>query len=442
MSFGWRSIARRAALGLAAALALGAALAQATPFLVVDADTDQVLLQNEATAPWYPASLTKLMTVYVALDAVRSGRLTLDTPLVMSARAARMPPSKMGFRPGTEVTLDNALKMLMVKSPNDVAVMVAEGISGSVEAFADEMNADARRLGLHESHFVNPNGLQNPAHLSSARDMAMIARALLREFPEHADLFDIGAIQLGARYIPNHNGLLGRYPGADGMKTGFTCPAGFNVVASAKHFGRRLIVVVLGAPTARSRNQEAADLFDRGFAMSGGGASLESLPTGSGPPPNMRADVCLHRSAALIAAAEEEGEGDPSALARDSAARGMVPTPLAAFFASTTQIQHTKLPVGRIRFDPVRVYIGPAPGWKGPVLGARPTATETAAAPAGAKTLSIDNAATVTEGDASAPPQPSSRWKVKLRRHRVKRTAAHKPARAAADKSEKTSSTN
>ena len=287
-------MARRAMLGVAA-LILVATSAQATPFLVVDADSDQVLMQSEATQPWYPASLTKLMTVYVALDAVRAGKLTLDTPLVMSARAARMPPSKMGFKPGTEVTLDNALKMLMVKSPNDVAVMVAEGVSGSVEAFANDMNADAQRLGLHESHFVNPNGLHNPDHVSSARDMAMIARALLREFPNQADLFDIGAIQLGRQYIPNHNGLLGRYPGADGMKTGFTCPAGFNVVASANHSGRRLIVVVLGAPSARSRNQEAADLFDRGFAMGGGGASLESLPTGSGPAPNMRADVCLHR---------------------------------------------------------------------------------------------------------------------------------------------------
>ena len=439
MSFGWCSIGRRAALGFAAALALGAALARATPFLVVDADTDQVLMQNEATAPWYPASLTKLMTVYVALDAVRSGRLTLDTPLVMSARAARMPPSKMGFRPGTEVTLDNALKMLMVKSPNDIAVMVAEGVSGSVEAFAGEMNADARRLGLHESHFVNPNGLQNPAHVSSARDMAMIARALLREFPEHADLFDIGAIQLGARYIPNHNGLLGRYPGADGMKTGFTCPAGFNIVASANHSGRRLIVVVLGAPTARSRNQEAANLFDSGFAMGGGGPTLGSLPDGSGPAPNMRADVCLHRNAALIAATEEEGEGDPSA---GESGHGIVPTPLAAFFASTTRIQHTELPVGRIRFDPVRVYIGPAPGWKGPVLGARPTATQTAAAAAGAKTLSLDNVTAITEGDAGPPPRHISKSKWRLRRHRLKRTAAHKSARAAAEKSEKTPSTN
>ena len=249
------------------------------------------------------------MTVYVALDAVRNGKLTLDTPLIMSARAARMPPSKMGFRPGTEVTLDNALKMLMVKSPNDVAVMVAEGVSGSVEAFADDMNADAQRLGLRESHFVNPNGLHNPAHVSSARDMAIIARALLREFPDHADLFSIGALQLGRQYIPNHNGLLGRYPGADGMKTGFTCPAGFNVVASANHNGTHLIVVVLGAPRARARNQEAADLFDRGFAMGGGSGSLESLPSGSGAP-DPHANVCLHRNAAALAAAEDDGISD------------------------------------------------------------------------------------------------------------------------------------
>ncbi len=233
---------RRVMFGLVAAIAFGAGPAPATPYLVADAASGQVLIENEGAAVWYPASLTKLMTVYVALDAVRAGKLTLDAPLVMSARGARMPPSKMGFRPGTEVTLDNALKMLMVTSPNDVAVMVAEGVSGSVKAFADDMNAAGRRLGLHESHFVNPNGLHDANHVSSARDMAMIARALMREFPEHADLFGIGALQLGNKIMPNHNGLLGRYPGADGMKTGFTCPAGFNVVASANRFGRRLIV--------------------------------------------------------------------------------------------------------------------------------------------------------------------------------------------------------
>ena len=264
---------------LACALALGAGSAAAAPALVVDVDSGQTLFQRDATEPWFPASLTKLMTTYVALQAVRDGRLTLDTPLTMSARAANMPASKMGFRPGVEVTLDNALKMLMVKSPNDVAVMIAESVSGSVEDFADEMNATGRRLGLKESHFVNPNGLHNPAHVSSARDMAIIARALLKDFPDHGDLYGIGALQLGDEIIQNHNGLLGRYPGADGMKTGFTCPAGFNVVGSATQGGRRLIVVVLGSPSARERTIEAAHLLDQGFARWGGGeGALADLP--------------------------------------------------------------------------------------------------------------------------------------------------------------------
>jgi D-alanyl-D-alanine carboxypeptidase len=376
-ALGVGSIVRRAIMGLAAMLTISAVSAQATPYLVVDADSGEVLVQNEATAPWYPASLTKLMTVYVALDAVRNGKLTLDTPLVMSVRAARMAPSKMGFRPGTEVTLDNALKMLMVKSPNDVAVMVAEGVSGSVEGFADDMNAAAQHLGLRESHFVNPNGLHDPAHVSSARDMGMIARALLHEFPAHADLFSIGALQLGNQYIPNHNGLLGRYPGADGMKTGFTCPAGFNVVASASDYGRRLIVVVLGAPTARSRNQEAANLFDRGFAMNGGGfGSLDSLPSGSGPAPNMRADICLRRNAALLAAAEDEGLAEPVQAGGTAGRAPGIPIPIAALL--TPAPAHTVLLDQRIRFDPVHVYVGPAPGWKGPTLGARPASAPTA----------------------------------------------------------------
>src|SRR6202042_2664479 len=401
MQFGQMRRARQTAL-LGMALALFASPVLANPTLVIDANSGQVLIESQPTANWYPASVTKLMTVYVALQAVRAGRMTMDTPFVVSQRAANMPASKMGFRPGTQVTLDNALKMLMVKSPNDVAVMVAEGVSGSIEAFADDMNADAQRLGLHESHFVNPNGLHNPAHVSSARDMATIARALLSEFPDHADLFSIGALQLGRQYIPNHNGLLGRYPGADGMKTGFTCPAGFNVVASANHSGRRLIVVVLGAPSARSRNQEAADLFDRGFASGGGGSSLESLPSGSGAAPNMRANVCLHRNAAALAAAEDDGMAQQAEAAAGSAGRnGVIPTPLVALFAPVAV--HTELTNERIRFDPVPVYIGPAPGWKGPVLGAHPTTTETASAPAGAKTISAQDGSAPSEGDASAP---------------------------------------
>ncbi len=281
--------------------------AAAEPYLVADADTGDVLMQSDATEPWFPASTTKLMTVYVALSAVRDGKLTMDTPLTMSAHAAHEPPSKMGFRPGTLVTLDNALKMLMVKSPNDVAVMIGESISGSVDAFAAEMNAAAAKLGMRELHFVNPNGLHNPEHYSSARDMAILARALLKEFPDHADLFDIGALQFGGQIIRNHNGLIGRYPGADGMKTGFTCPAGWNVVATAKHDGRKLIVVIFGSSSPRVRTNEAAMLFDRGFTMSATGQKLDALPASAvTAPPDMREAICHGRGRAGMLAMQED----------------------------------------------------------------------------------------------------------------------------------------
>ena len=331
--------------------------ANATPYLVVDASSGQVLIENEATALWYPAALTDLMTAYVALDAVRAGRLTMDTPLVMSARAAGAPPMKMGFAPGTEVTLDNALKMLMVETANDVAIMIAEGVSGSVEAFADQMNTAARRLGLRESHFVNPDGVHDPSHISSARDIAIVSLALLREFPEHTGLYGIGELQLGIKFIINHNGLLGRYPGADGIASGFTCSAGFNVVASASRSGRRLLVVVLGLPSAKLRTLEAADLFDRGFAMSGGSVSLDGLAVPSmAVAPDMRPNVCLHRSAAAIAMEEREGETTPGG---KRTGRGAAP-------------DHTEISDQPPLFDPVPIFIGPVAGWNGPVLGARP----------------------------------------------------------------------
>jgi D-alanyl-D-alanine carboxypeptidase len=376
---------RLRAVVLACTLALGAGSALAAgPSLVVDVDSGQALIEDQATAPWYPASLTKLVTVYVALQAVRDGKLTLDTPMTMSQRAANMPASKMGFVPGTEVTLDNALKMLMVKSPNDVAVMIAENISGSVEAFADEMNATAQRLGMRESHFVNPNGLHDPAHVSSARDMAIVARALLRDFPEHSDLFDIGALQLDAQIIPNHNGLLGHYPGADGMKTGFTCPAGFNVVGSATRNGKRLIVVVLGAPTPLVRTLEAARLFDEGFAKWGGGVGpVADLPmSASTTPPDMRGEICSRRNRAAALAGEEEAEAPiaPPANKRGGPGPSVVaPVPMT--------LEDAMRPV---HFDPVPIFVGPVPGWTGPVLAAKPTDKDETAPPAAARAYAND----------------------------------------------------
>jgi D-alanyl-D-alanine carboxypeptidase len=369
-------------LGLALALLGSPALAN--PILVIDASSGQVLIDSQPTANWYPASLTKLMTVYVALQAVRAGRITMDTPFVVSQRAANMPASKMGFRPGVQVTLDNALKMLMVKSPNDIAVTVAEGVSGSVEAFADEMNAAAAHLGLKESHFVNPNGLPDARQMSSARDMAMIARALLKEFPEENDIFGIGALQMGNQIIRTHNGLIGHYAGADGMKTGFTCAAGFNVVASATHGGRRLIAVVLGSPSARERTMQAEVLFDRAFAQWGGGSgTVESLPSpGINPAPDMHQEICSRRGrAAMMAGEEEEFLSPPVApsSAKGGANAGSMYVNAAAAPAATRSLAILE----PVHFDPVPVFIGPKPGWTGPVMAARaPDAKAPAAATA------------------------------------------------------------
>ena len=363
---------RLARLSAAAAFLFSNAAVAAEPYLVADAETGDVLMQSDATEPWFPASTTKLMTTYVALAAVRDGRLTMDTPLTMSVRASHSPPSKMGFRPGPLVTLDNALKMLMVKSPNDVAVMIAESISGSVEGFAGEMNAAAFKLGMRESHFVNPNGLHSSEHYSSARDMAILARALLKEFPGHADLYSIGALQLGNQIIRNHNGLIGRYPGADGMKTGFTCPAGFNVVATAERNGRRLIVVVFGSPSAHERTNEAALLFDRGFAMSSTGAKLETLSSsGVTEPPNMRDQICRGHGRASILAMQEDFVSSAMAEAPSTFMSGRGITPMMSVAMAAPPPVGADIADEKVAFDPIPVFVGPKPGWSGPVLAAR-----------------------------------------------------------------------
>ena len=250
-------------------LALGVAnRAHAEAKLLLDAATGKVLLAENATYPWYPASTTKLMTAYSVLREVHEHKITLNTLITMTHDAAAQEPSKMGLPVGTKLTIDNALKMMLVKSANDVAVAIAEGVAGSIPKFADLMNANAARLGMTQSHFVNPNGLPAEEHYTSARDLGILARAIIREFPQYGNYFNIHAIRYGSRIIRNYNhALLDRFPGADGMKTGFICASGFNLVASATRNGRRLIAVVLGAYSGHDRTLEAAKLLERGFEL-------------------------------------------------------------------------------------------------------------------------------------------------------------------------------
>ena len=306
------------------ALALTApARAHAEAKLLIEAATGKVLHAENATYPWYPASVTKLMTAYTTLRAIREGKITLNTLLTVGRNAAAQQPTKMGFKVGTTVTVDNALKMLMVKSANDIAVTIAEGVGGSIAGFADMMNANARRLGMSQSNFVNPNGLPAENHVTSARDLGILARALIQEFPEDDAYWHIHSIQYGNRVMHNYNSLLDRYPGADGMKTGFICASGYNVVASATRNGRRLIAIILGAYGGGVRAQQAAQLLESGF--NSGGLSwltpslgtVDALAPIDAQPPNLREEMCGgHRR--KPASEDNDEEEDTSAATGDT----------------------------------------------------------------------------------------------------------------------------
>src|SRR4051794_36457430 len=283
---------------LAVLVILAPRLAHAEALLVVEADTGKVLQAENATYPWYPASVTKMMTAYVTLKAVKDGRISLDTMLTVSPVAASQAPSKMGFRPGTQVTIDNALKMMLVKSANDMAVVLAEGIGGSMDGFSGMMNQAAQRLGMTQTSYVNPNGLPADGQITSARDLAILARAIIRDVPEYEYFVHIPSIRFGRRVTQNFNKLIGRYPGADGFKTGFICASGYNLVASATRDGKRLIAVVLGSSSGTMRAVRAAQLLDRGFANNGLSwlrpslGTVDNLVPIDASPPNLRDEMC------------------------------------------------------------------------------------------------------------------------------------------------------
>jgi D-alanyl-D-alanine carboxypeptidase len=283
----------------AAALALLAPrIAHAEALLLIEADSGKVLQADNATYPWYPASVTKIMTAYVTLRAVKDGKLTLDTLLTVSPTAAAQSPSKMGFRPGTQVTVDNALKMMMVKSANDMAVVLAEGVGGSIDGFSAMMNQTAQKLGMTQTSYVNPNGLPADGQITSARDLGILARSFIRDLPEYEYFVHIPAIRFGRRVTGNFNKLIGRYPGADGFKTGFICASGYNLVASATRNGRRLIAVVLGANSGTARAVKAAQLLERGFSQDGLSwlrpslGTVDALVPVDASPPNLRDEMC------------------------------------------------------------------------------------------------------------------------------------------------------
>jgi D-alanyl-D-alanine carboxypeptidase len=420
-------------LTLVAGLAIAAMVPRAThaeALLVVEADTGKVLQAENATYPWYPASVTKMMTAYVTLKAVKDGRISLDTLLTVSPTAASQSPSKMGFRPGIQVTVDNALKMMMVKSANDMAAVLAEGVGGSIDGFSAQMNQTAQRLGMTQTSYVNPNGLPAEGQVTSARDLAILARAILRDLPEYEYFMHIPSIRYGRRVTQNFNKLIGRFPGADGFKTGFICASGYNLVASATRNGKRLIAVVLGASSGKARAVRAAQLLDRGFANNGltwlrpALGTVDNLVPIDASPPNLRDEMCGGKRKRP---ASDEDE-DTTVAGNSSGASGGegAMTFFTAGLQPPTLRPSDMIAAAAAPSEPVIVYTGPtktgaaliataavdaeqqAPrrGKKGRAAGKKPVAT--ADAKTDAKDAKSDTRVSVTI-DTNAPIKPSAK---------------------------------
>jgi D-alanyl-D-alanine carboxypeptidase len=420
-------------------------LAHAEAHLVIEADTGKVLEAENATYPWYPASVTKLMTAYVTLKAVKEGRITLDTLLTVSPVAASQSPSKMGFKPGTQLTVDNALKMMLVKSANDMAVVLAEGVGGSIDGFSALMNQSAQKLGMTQTSYVNPNGLPADGQITSARDLAILARGIIHDLPEYEYFVHIPSIRFGRKVTQNFNKLIGRYPGADGFKTGFICASGYNLVGSATRNGKRLIAVVLGASSGQMRAVRAAQLLERGFSnntlswLRPSLGTVDNLVPIDASPPNLRDEMCggkRHKPASDEDEDTVAGTGGASTSGESAI----------TFFAAGLQPPMAKpselLAAAPAASEPIQVYTGPTRTGVALIAAESADADKSTGKHRGKKTRVADKkpdsaaepkaAAKDTKSDAKSEPKPAA-----VRHANAKPDAAPKVAEkpvAAADK--------
>jgi D-alanyl-D-alanine carboxypeptidase len=233
--------------------------------IVIDVETREILHAEDADATRFPASLTKMMTLYVLFEALEQGDLALDSRLTASRFASRQPPSRLGIRRNDSITVEQAIRALVVQSANDVAVMVAERLGGSESNFATRMTNRARALGMEHTRFVNASGLPDPRIRTTARDMATLSIALWRDYPQYYHYFQTPSYHWRGRGGRNHNRLLGSVQGVDGIKTGYTRASGYNLATSAVRDGRRVVAVVLGGETASARDAQVAYLIEGAY---------------------------------------------------------------------------------------------------------------------------------------------------------------------------------
>jgi D-alanyl-D-alanine carboxypeptidase len=267
------SVTGRMACGLAGILVAGGLLVGSPGMasaritsIVVDDATGKVISADEADRPNFPASLTKMMTLYLTFEALRDQRISLGTRFRVSPRAASMPPTRLGLRAGTTIRVGDAIQAIVIKSANDVAVVLGEGLGGTEARFASLMTRKAHQMGMTRTTFLNASGLPNPGQQTTARDLSVLARNLIDDFPEYYHYFGQRSFAYRGRIIPTHNRLMLSYAGMDGLKTGYIRASGYNLASSAVRDGRRLVAIVLGGPTSPARNREMAQILDSGFA--------------------------------------------------------------------------------------------------------------------------------------------------------------------------------
>jgi D-alanyl-D-alanine carboxypeptidase len=252
--------------------------------IVVDAKTGKVLDQSNADARRYPASLTKMMTLYLLFEAIERKEMSLTTPLSVSAQAAAQPPSKLGLKAGETIAVKDAILAVVTRSANDVAVVIAENLAGSEAAFAARMTATARAIGMSNTTFRNASGLPDAGQVSTARDMAQLGRALQERFPKEYRYFATRSFIWKGKRIGNHNRLLGRVAGVDGIKTGYTRASGFNLVTSVNRDKRHVVAVVMGGKTGKSRDAHMASLIEKNFRKASRGQKTDTVLVASAAP--------------------------------------------------------------------------------------------------------------------------------------------------------------
>ena len=339
--------------------------ARATPMLLVDMETLGVLQAEDAGQPWHPASLTKLMTAFVAFEQVALGHITLDTPVVLSRRAVALPPSRSELPAESAISMRDALYILIVKSANDVAMGIAETIGGTEGEFVAMMNDAARRMGMSGTHFVNSHGLHDAAQVTTARDLAILTLYIHQTYPQYDAIFGTETVRLGRRTYESQNHLLTQFAGTTGGKTGYVCASGLNLVVTVERGGRQLLAVVLGASSSRERNERAAEMVLRGLSGPGGTQNLLQLANVAAAPTDMRPLICGADSAQYVAGREAAFpmgmQGQPSYLNDEIAGRTYVATDLGRIRVGIP------LPRPRPSFAPAVASAYVAEGLRGPV---------------------------------------------------------------------------